>query len=316
MIDGRIKFRHLQCFLAVAQNASLQKAAVALSITQPAVSKTIKELESLLNIRLFDRGSRGTQMTLQAEIFSAYAEAAVTALQQAKDFMGPAKHAANPLIRIGATPAITVSFVPQALMTLHQRIPDIQVSILTGTTNYLMSNLKEGEFDLVLCRHLDPEQMLGLSFEYLFSDPLITVVRPGHPLLTSSVAGIDPQRNFIAVLPPNTSINRRATTPLAMALNLHPLVNFIESRSISFGRTFTLQSDAIWFVPWCAVKADLDQHRLVRLIPPSKGEEEAIGLMARSTGLMMQSNFVPSPQMQVLISAMRDCALAHRQELA
>ena len=69
-IDGRIKFRHLQCFLAVAQHATLQKAAVALSISQPAVSKTIKELEEILKIRLFARGRRGAEMTQEAEIFA------------------------------------------------------------------------------------------------------------------------------------------------------------------------------------------------------------------------------------------------------
>jgi LysR family pca operon transcriptional activator len=315
MIDGRIKFRHLQCFLAVAQHASLQKAAQALSITQPAVSKTIKELEDLLKVRLFDRGRRGTQMTQQAEIFATYAEVVVNALQQATDFMAPSKNNAHPVIKIGATPAMAVSFVPQVLMTLHRRIPDVQVSLLTGNTNYLMEQLRESEFDLVLCRHLDPEQMVGLSFEYLYADPLVVVVRPGHPLLTEPIAGSGAAHRFISILPPKTSINRRAAAPLAMALDIGPTQAFIESRSISFGRTYTMESDAIWFVPWCAVQRDVEKGQLIRLSPPAKNGDETIGLMARSTGLMMRSNFVPSTEIQILIDAMRECAAGRRAEI-
>ena len=59
LTSGRIKFRHLQCFLAVMQFGSVQRAADSLSITQPAVSKTIGELESILGVRLFERGRRG-----------------------------------------------------------------------------------------------------------------------------------------------------------------------------------------------------------------------------------------------------------------
>ena len=62
MMDERIKFRHLQCFLAVAQHGSLQKAADVLAITQPAVSKTLKELEDLLGVRLFARGRKGAAL--------------------------------------------------------------------------------------------------------------------------------------------------------------------------------------------------------------------------------------------------------------
>ena len=58
LTSGRIKFRHLQCFLAVTQFGSVQRAADSLSITQPAVSKTIAELESILGVRLFERGRR------------------------------------------------------------------------------------------------------------------------------------------------------------------------------------------------------------------------------------------------------------------
>jgi LysR family transcriptional regulator, pca operon transcriptional activator len=315
IIDGRIKFRHLQCFLAVAQHATLQKAAVTLSISQPAVSKTIKELEEILKIRLFDRGRRGAEMTPEAEIFATYAEAAVQALQQAGNFMGPAGKRSNPVIRIGATPAMTVSFAPQALMLFRQRVPNIQISVLTGTTGYLMDQLREGEYDLVLCRHLDPEQMAGLSFEYLYADPLVVVVRPGHPLLSSPLAAEDEPRRYTSILPPKTSINRRAAAPLAMALNMGPITDYVESLSISFGRTYTMSSDAIWFVPWGAVKLDVEKGTLIKLSPPTNRKDESIGLMARSTGLMMRSNFVPSSETQLLIKAIRECALERRTEV-
>jgi LysR family pca operon transcriptional activator len=325
IIDGRIKFRHLQCFLAVAQHSTLQKAAVTLSISQPAVSKTIKELEEILGIRLFDRGRRGAEMTPQAEVFSTYAEAAVLALQQATNFMGPSRKPTNPVIKIGATPAMTASFVPQALMAFRQRVPNMQVSVLTGTTSYLMDQLREREFDLVLCRHLDPEQMAGLSFEYLYADPLVVVVRPGHPLLSSPTPtaaanaakltdGESAQR-FTAILPPKTSINRRAAAPLAMALDLGPISDFIESLSISFGRIYTINSDAIWFVPWSAVKLDVETGAMVKLTPHTRSGDESVGLIARTTGLMMRSNFVPTPEMQMLIGAVRDCASERRTEI-
>jgi LysR family pca operon transcriptional activator len=312
MIDGRIKFRHLQCFLAVANHASVQKAAVALSLTQPAVSKTIKELEDFLNILLFDRGYRGMQMTQRAEVFFTYAEAAVNALQQAAEFMGPAKKAPNPVIRIGATPSMTVSFMPQVLMEFERRVPNVQVSILTGETAYLVGQLREDEFDLILCRHLDAEQMVGFSFEFLYADPLVVVVRPGHPMLTESLEKSGKSRRYISILPPKTSINRRAAAPLAMAFDLRPIAHFVESRSISFGRTYTMNSDAVWFVPWCAVKLDVEQGKLVKLSPPVTAAKESIGQTARSTGLMMRSNFIPSPELQTLIDILRENALAGR----
>jgi LysR family pca operon transcriptional activator len=315
MLDGRIKFRHLQCFLAVARHGGIQKAASALAITSPAVSKTIKELEGLLKAQLFERGRRGTRMTVQAEVFAAYAGAAVSALQLAADCMEPDKTAVSPEIRIGATPAMSVTFVPDALMAFNAHVPDIQVSVLTGTTSFLMDQLRDAHFDLVLCRHLDPEKMVGLSFEYLYADPLVVVVRPDHPLLTKLVPVSDSMLRFIAILPPKTSVNRRAAMPLAIALNIRPGKNYIETHSVSFGRTYTMNSDAIWFVPWCAVKPDIENGRLVRLTPPGEDGDEMPSLTSRSTGLMMRSNFVPSPQLQILIAAMRQCAEKKRGEV-
>src|SRR5437762_2472730 len=77
---GRIRLRHLQCFLAIVQNGTLGSAAQALSITQPAVTKTVNELEEILGAKLFERGRKGVTLTPEAEVFVPHANASMEAL--------------------------------------------------------------------------------------------------------------------------------------------------------------------------------------------------------------------------------------------
>ncbi|HEY4318770.1 MAG TPA: LysR substrate-binding domain-containing protein [Herbaspirillum sp.] len=315
MIDRRIKFRHLLCFLAVAQQRSLQSAAATLSITQPAVSNTIKELEEILEVRLFERSRKGTVLTAQAEAFFPHAEACINSMQQAANSVGLNTGVRNPVIRIGAARALAASFVPQVLLAFRQRVQDVQVNVLTFTTSELMAQLREREFDFVLCRYSDPEQTVGLSFEYLYADPLVVVVRPGNPLLKPAGARAGGVLPVTAVLPLKTSINRPAVEALAAALGLGAITAFIETHSIFLGRTYTLKSDAIWFAPWSAVKDDVEAGALVKMPPPAKGKNDSAGLMARSIGLLMRTNSMPTPQAQVLIDVIRECAAEHRSEV-
>lgn len=91
-IDGRTKLRHLQCFIAATQQQSIQRAAGAPCITQPAVSKTVRELEAILGVRLFERGRRGTRPTRHApcamrhaQLLLRHANAAIGALMEGID---------------------------------------------------------------------------------------------------------------------------------------------------------------------------------------------------------------------------------------
>ena len=69
MIDQRIKFRHLNCFLEIARQKRIALAADALAISQPAVSKTLRELEEILETKLFERTRRGVTLTTNGELF-------------------------------------------------------------------------------------------------------------------------------------------------------------------------------------------------------------------------------------------------------
>ncbi|MGO6901264.1 LysR family transcriptional regulator, partial [Rhizobium ruizarguesonis] len=85
MIDSRVKFRHLQTFVEVARQKSVMKAAELLHVSQPAVTKTIRELEQVLGVDVFERDGRGIKITRYGEVFLRHAGAALTALRQGLD---------------------------------------------------------------------------------------------------------------------------------------------------------------------------------------------------------------------------------------
>ena len=84
-LDTRIKFRHLLCFLEIARQGSFAKAADAVAISQPAISKTLKELEDLLQTRLFERDKSGVELTAAGVRFMRYAGPCVQALRDEGD---------------------------------------------------------------------------------------------------------------------------------------------------------------------------------------------------------------------------------------
>ena len=85
MIESRVRFRHLQTFLEVARQKSVVKAAGLLNVSQPAVTKTIRELEEALGVAVFERDGRGIKITRSGEIFMRHAGMAITALRQGID---------------------------------------------------------------------------------------------------------------------------------------------------------------------------------------------------------------------------------------
>jgi LysR family pca operon transcriptional activator len=315
MNDSRIKFRHLHCFLMVSQHRSLQRASEILALTQPAVSKTIKELEEILEVRLFDRDRKGTSLTRQGEMFHEHAESIVNALQHATSSMAQARVFTDPMIRIGVVPSLTTYFLPEALVEFRRRSSNVQVSVKTGTTSFLMQQLLDRKFDFVLCRHTDPEEMSGLSFEYLYVDPLTIVVRAGHPLLQGPIINFADTRRFTALLPIKGSINRHAADSFAIRQGLGLPTDFLENISMSFGRNYTIRSDAIWFVPWSAVKHDLEDGVFVTLPLPVKITDKTAGVMGRAIGVMMRANSVSSPATQILINIIRETAAQLRTQV-
>lgn len=316
MVDERIKFRHLQCFLAVAQHGSLQKAADVLAITQPAVSKTLKELEDLLAVRLFDRGRRGAVATREGEAFLRHAGASVSALREAVASVAQTRRQSNAVIAIGVLPTVAPWLVPQLLLRQEalagRADPDTHISlrIQTGSNPELLASLRQRELDLVIGRFAEPAHMLGLTFEHLYADPLVLAVRPGHPLLAEAglkanpLAGLE---GFTVILPTQGTAIRHTADSFFLTRGLAPPARIIETLSVSIARGYTLQSDAVWVSPLGAARPELDSGALLTLPVSMAGTEELVGLTLRA-------DMAPNAVQQTLIANIRLLAAERRSQ--
>jgi LysR family transcriptional regulator, pca operon transcriptional activator len=304
LADSRVKFRHLQCFLAVAQFGSVQQAAESLSITQPAVSKTIAELESALGVKLFERGRHGAVPTREGQLFMPHASACVSALRQGVALLAREEGAVAATLDIGVLPTVATALVPGALRRFAGAWPRVSVRLMTAANAELLERLKAGAISFAVGRLADPERMVGLSFEQLYNEPLAVVVRAGHPL-TQEAGSARPLAQFPTqfplVLPPFGTLIRQAADSLLAAWGAPPLTSFVELLSVSVGRALALENDAVWFVPSGAVEYDLRHGTLVRLPSPSAGGEEPVGLIQRT-------DTQPTAAGRALIDAVREAA--------
>jgi LysR family pca operon transcriptional activator len=296
--NSRIKFRHLQCFLAVAQLGSVQRAANSLSVTQPAVSKTIAELESILDIRLFERGRQGAVLTNEGRLFAPHARSCVAALREGVDeLLRHGAHAPSKVV-VGVLPTAASVLLPPAMAELRAQRPDVSVRIWTDSNARLLERLKAGDADFVIGRVSEPESMAGMSFEHLYRDPLAVVVRAGHALLQVNRVTASDLAAFAVAVPPFGTLIRQSAESVLTAFGAHAPSSLVETMSVSLGRALTLHNDAVWFVPLSVAEHDVALGLLATLPMPFAGTDEPIGLIRRY-------DHAPTPAMDGLIDAIR-----------
>ncbi|ECN2436584.1 LysR family transcriptional regulator [Salmonella enterica] len=291
LFSQRIRLRHLHTFVAVAQQGTLGRAAETLNLSQPALSKTLNELEQLTGTRLFERGRLGAQLTVPGEQFLTHAVKVLDALNTAGQALNRKEDASADVVRVGALPTAALGILPAAIGRFHQQQKSTSLQVATMNNTMLLAGLKSGEIDLGIGRMSDPELMGGLNYELLFLESLKLVVRPGHPLLQETIT-LSRVMEWPVVVSPKGTVPRQNTEALLQSQGCKMPAGCIETLSASLSRQLTVDYDYVWFVPSGAVKEDLRQATLVSLPVPTQSAGEPIGILTRvdiplSTGAQM-----------------------------
>ncbi|PVB62207.1 pca operon transcription factor PcaQ [Labrenzia sp. 011] len=279
MIDRRIKFRHVQCFVEIARERSLKLAADKLSLTQPAISKTLKELEEIIGATLMTRNRAGIALTNQGKVFLHFAQISLASLQQGLDGVEKEGEHARPKLKVGALPSVAAGFMPPVVREFSAMAPNVMLQIMDGPHGYLIERLKLGELDVVIGRLGHPAAMEGVSFTQLYSEPVDLVVRAGHPLLET--ADIKEIVHWPVIYPPEGAAIRPLVERLMIAGGVGDIPNKIETVSGAFGRVYTRRTDAVWIISSGVVQNETADGRLVRLPVDTSITKGPVGLMTR-----------------------------------
>ncbi|MDG1643119.1 LysR family transcriptional regulator [Klebsiella huaxiensis] len=297
LFSQRIRLRHLHTFVAVAQQGTLGRAAETLNLSQPALSKTLNELEQLTGTRLFERGRLGAQLTLVGEQFLTHAVKVLDALNTAGQSLNRKEGLNSDIVRIGALPTAALGVLPSVIGQYHQQQKDITLQVATMNNTMLLAGLKSGEIDIGIGRMSDPELMSGLNYELLFLESLKLVVRPGHPLLQETVT-LSRVMEWPVVVSPKGTLPRQNAETLLQSQGCKIPSGCIETLSASLSRQLTVDYDYVWFVPSGAVKDDLRRGLLAALPIPTQGAGEPIGILTRVDATLTAGT-------QLLLSAIR-----------
>ncbi|OXY82598.1 pca operon transcription factor PcaQ [Oceanimonas doudoroffii] len=303
MIENRIKFRHLQCFIEVARQNSVSRAADVLSLTQPAVSKKLKELEDMLEVQLLKRSKKGVELTQFGEVFLRYAGASMTALREGTECIVQAQLKGKMRLSIGVLPTVAASVLPKAVMHFRTSGMDITLNLVSGPNTLLLGQLRVGELDLVVGRLAEPELMTGLSFQHLYSERITFVVRPGHPLLASNPFNIRDIRHFNVLFPTKESIIAVSAERFLISRGVGLSPDRIETISDSFSKEYIRQSDAIWIISRGVVAREIEEGELMELPLDTR---ETLG----PVGLTVRADTIPSPALQLFMNSVRHAAEA------
>ena len=279
-MDRRIKFRHLDAFSAIARAHSFKIAAEQLNLTQPAISKTLKELEVILGVAVLERSRAGVRLTPEGEVFLQFAEQSTAALRHGLRSVRASGTAAGQL-RVGALPSVASALLPEAVMAFAIESPDTQIEIHEGPHHDLTARLRSGGLDLVVGRLGMPDTMVGLSFQQLYTEEVVAVVRPDSP--ARGIGDFAALNAYRVLYPPKESAIRPLVARMLIAQGVPLFANRIETASPVFGRT-TLMSDpdTVWIISAGVVANDIAQGHLVALPLDMTATNGAVGIMSRS----------------------------------
>jgi len=176
-----MELRHLRYFVAVAEEENVSRAALKLHVSQPALSRQIRDLEDELGFLLLERSAKSVRLTEAGRVFLAESRAV---LQRVEEAVKAARAIATggQEIHVGYAMSPTVRILPQTLRAFQAEMPNTRVKLHDLTTEEMLKGLRDGKLHIAFMVHSHLAIMRGLHFEELARLPIRLAVAPKHPL--------------------------------------------------------------------------------------------------------------------------------------
>ena len=245
VLRSNIKLRHLQLVVALDEFRHLGRTAEFLSVTQPAVSKMLSEVESMLGLTLFERSTRGTEPTASGRAIVRFARSVLAEYERTRDEIAAVESGAAGRTRVGSMVVALPTLLARGVQLLKERSAQATVLVEEGDLTRLLPRLRLGELDLFVGR-LEPGYAApDLVTEPLYNEPMVPVVAMGHPLGDKKRPTWADIAALPCVLPPPWASLRVKLEQQFHRHGLQPPTDIVETASFLALRTFVEQRGAV-----------------------------------------------------------------------
>lgn len=176
-----MELRHLRYFIGVAEEENVSRAALKLHVSQPALSRQIRDLEDELGFLLLERSAKSVRLTEAGRTFLIETRAV---LQRVADAVKAARAVAmgGGELHVGYAPSLTARILPQTLRAFQAELPNIRVRLHDLSTKEMLAGLREGKLQIALVPRPTSAVLRGFRFEELVRDAICLAVALKHPL--------------------------------------------------------------------------------------------------------------------------------------
>lgn len=296
-LDQKLKLHHLRAVEAIVAQRSLLKASAALGVTQPALTKTLQELEEILGQRLFDRLPRGVRPTEAGEVFAQASRRILAEIRRLDEELDRLSSPDGGTVAVGTLPVAATGVLPGTLTRLKAQHPHLRLRLEQGRTEDLLPKLASGEIDLIVGRLYDPAMRDGFLREPLWEEPISVLARADHPVFRLPSITAESLRPYELVLP---TVSQRVGQEIEAFLEPLALAPATSLRSSSYGfiREMLHGTDMISAMPRLMMAGDLLRGTL-RVVPLP------LAAPRRPAGIILPQNRALPPSGHAFLAALR-----------
>lgn len=303
-----ISRQRLDAFLAVHELGAVGRAAERLGVTRAAVYDSLRVIEDLLELPLFERSGSGLRGTVFGDIFASHLALAFSLIQHGLDEIASLDGDLRGRLVVGTLPYSRTVLVPRTIRRVLQMHPRLRIATREGPYDVLERGLRNGGIDLIVGATRRHGTDSPLRAEDLFQDELAVIGGARHPLADRSRVGVREILAFGWVLPVASTPARQLFDEFLARNGFAGPEQVIETGSLSMTRSLLLESDRLALLSKHQVQPDLGAGILACL--PIRLEQTF-----RPIGITRRAHSTPSPAARVFMTTLRDLTLQAGERL-
>lgn len=249
--------RKLRAFLAVVDCGSIGKAAPAVNMTQPTLSRLIQDMEVRFGVPLFERVSKGMTLTMAGEGFVPHARLLLFEMEQAVETIDALKGLRRGTVRIGAVAAVTRTIVPRAAAKLLKDAPALRIDMMEAPDGDLVDALASRRIDLMIAAEISPSDEIMPIGECRFDDVYTVFCSAAHHLARQADVDLDKVLAESWIMPKPGSTPRTLFEQMVRRAG-RSLPNIaVETGSVGAQLSFVTQGRLLGWLPHPLIQSDV-----------------------------------------------------------